>query len=131
MSAPPALPQGLPQYVKKDDGRLEPFDGDRICQALFAATEARGQPDAFLARDAPLDLAAIALTPATVAAKEPFLAAVPFHAPRGGLLAIDAPEYLLRTADADPELLRLLSWASARSREQGRLVVNLNMASAP
>ncbi|MCI0455466.1 MAG: hypothetical protein L0Z62_00635, partial [Gemmataceae bacterium] len=41
----------LPTWVRKRDGRLVPFDSDRICQALFAATERLDQPDAFLARE--------------------------------------------------------------------------------
>jgi hypothetical protein len=41
----------LPAWVHKRDGRLVPFEADKICQALFAATEALGQPDAFLARE--------------------------------------------------------------------------------
>jgi hypothetical protein len=38
-------------FVRRSDGRLTPFDADRICQALFAASEQIGQPDAFLARE--------------------------------------------------------------------------------
>jgi hypothetical protein len=37
--------------VTKRDGRLVPFDADRISQGLFAASEALGRPDAFLARE--------------------------------------------------------------------------------
>jgi ATP cone domain len=40
-----------PSFVRKRDGRTVPFDGDRISQDLFAATEALGRPDAFLARE--------------------------------------------------------------------------------
>ena len=40
-----------PAWVTKRDGRLEPFDSDKICQALFAASEALGAPHAFLARE--------------------------------------------------------------------------------
>src|SRR5258706_90094 len=40
-----------PSWVYKRDGRLVPFDSDRICQSLFAATEAQGKPDASLARE--------------------------------------------------------------------------------
>jgi hypothetical protein len=40
-----------PAWVHKRDGRLVPFEPDRISQALFAATESLGQPDAFLARE--------------------------------------------------------------------------------
>ena len=40
-----------PAWVQKRDGRLEPFDADKISRALFAASEALGRPDAFLARE--------------------------------------------------------------------------------
>lgn len=40
-----------PSWVTKRDGRLAPFDADKISRALFAATEALGRPDAFLARE--------------------------------------------------------------------------------
>jgi hypothetical protein len=42
---------GLPSWVYKRDGRLVPFEADKISQALFAAAEAAGKPDAFLARE--------------------------------------------------------------------------------
>jgi len=42
---------GLPAWVKKRGGRLEAFDADKIVRGLFAATEACGRPDAFLARE--------------------------------------------------------------------------------
>jgi hypothetical protein len=38
-------------WVAKRNGRLEPFDADKINRALFAATERLGRPDAFLARE--------------------------------------------------------------------------------
>jgi hypothetical protein len=41
----------LPTWVLKRDGRREPFEADKISQALFAATEALGTPNAFLARE--------------------------------------------------------------------------------
>src|SRR4051794_40922942 len=41
----------LPAWVTTRDGRVEPFDADRIAQALFAAGEALGTPNAFLARE--------------------------------------------------------------------------------
>src|SRR4051812_43524717 len=44
-SAPP------PAWVRKRDGRLVPFEADRICRALFAASEQCGKPDPFLARE--------------------------------------------------------------------------------
>lgn len=40
-----------PAWVRKRDGRLEPFDADKISRALFAASESIGRPDAFLARE--------------------------------------------------------------------------------
>jgi hypothetical protein len=40
-----------PAWVRKRDGRLVPFQADRISRSLFAATEALGRPDAFLARE--------------------------------------------------------------------------------
>src|SRR5947209_12433121 len=48
---PPRSRPGLPAWVRQRDGRLAPFEADRISQALFAATETLGQPDAFLARE--------------------------------------------------------------------------------
>ncbi len=45
-------PRGeLPQSVVKRDGRLVPFEADKISQSLYAATEALGQPSAFMARE--------------------------------------------------------------------------------
>src|SRR5262252_5440759 len=40
-----------PAWVHKRDGRLMPFEADKISRSLFAATEALGRPDAFLARE--------------------------------------------------------------------------------
>jgi hypothetical protein len=40
-----------PAWVYQRDGRLVPFEADRISQSLFAATERLGRPDAFLARE--------------------------------------------------------------------------------
>jgi hypothetical protein len=40
-----------PAWVHKRDGRLVPFEADKISRSLFAATEEIGQPDAFLARE--------------------------------------------------------------------------------
>ncbi len=40
-----------PAWVRKRDGRLVPFEADRISRALFAAGEHLGRPDAFLARE--------------------------------------------------------------------------------
>jgi hypothetical protein len=42
---------GLPSWVYKRDGRLVPFEADKISQALFAAGEAAGRSDPFLARE--------------------------------------------------------------------------------
>jgi hypothetical protein len=42
---------GLPAWVSKRNGQREPFDADKICQALFAASEALGTANAFLARE--------------------------------------------------------------------------------
>jgi hypothetical protein len=47
----PASPAAPPAWVTKRDGRLVPFEADKISRALFAATEELGQPDAFLARE--------------------------------------------------------------------------------
>ena len=41
----------LPTWVQKHDGRREAFDADKISQSLYAATEAIGSPNAFLARE--------------------------------------------------------------------------------
>lgn len=38
-------------WVHKRDGRLVPFDADRISRALFAAGESLGRPDAFASRE--------------------------------------------------------------------------------
>src|SRR5207248_4419519 len=40
-----------PAWVHKRDGRLVPFEPDKISRALFAATEELGRPDAFLAHE--------------------------------------------------------------------------------
>jgi hypothetical protein len=40
-----------PAWVSKRDGRLVPFEADKISRSLFAATETLGRPDAFLARE--------------------------------------------------------------------------------
>jgi hypothetical protein len=41
----------LPVWVSKRNGRLVPFEADKISRALFAATETLGRPDAFTARE--------------------------------------------------------------------------------
>ena len=41
----------LPVSVCQRDGRVVPFEADRICQSIFRATEVLGQPNAFLARE--------------------------------------------------------------------------------
>jgi hypothetical protein len=38
-------------WIKKQDGRLVPFDPDEISRGLFAASQRLGSPDAFLARE--------------------------------------------------------------------------------
>jgi hypothetical protein len=40
-----------PASICKRDGRLVPFEPDKISRALFAVTESLGRPDAFLARE--------------------------------------------------------------------------------
>src|SRR5262245_45118524 len=47
----PSSPLQPPAWVTKRDGRLVPFEADKISRALFAATETLGHPDAFLARE--------------------------------------------------------------------------------
>src|SRR5205807_4245513 len=49
MTAPHTPPS--PAWVRKRDGRLVPFEADKISQALFAASETAGRPDAFMARE--------------------------------------------------------------------------------
>ncbi len=46
-----STPMQPPEWVKKRDGRIEPFDADKINQALFAAADRLGRPDAFIARE--------------------------------------------------------------------------------
>src|SRR5260221_9356899 len=50
-SAPMNNDANIPAWIRKRDGRLVPFEPDRICQALFAATEHLGRPNVFLARE--------------------------------------------------------------------------------
>src|SRR5262249_37910918 len=38
-------------WVHKRDGRLVPFEADKISRALFATSECLGRPDAFMARE--------------------------------------------------------------------------------
>jgi ATP cone domain-containing protein len=40
-----------PTWVRKRDGRLVPFEADKISRALFAAAETAGRADVFLARE--------------------------------------------------------------------------------
>src|SRR6266571_1546918 len=40
-----------PGWIHKRDGRLVPFEADKISQSLFAASESLGRPDAFTARE--------------------------------------------------------------------------------
>src|SRR5262249_11649009 len=44
-------PASPPAWVTKRDGRLVPFEADKISRALFAASEELGRPDAFMARE--------------------------------------------------------------------------------
>jgi hypothetical protein len=41
----------LPTWVYKRDGRMVPFEADKISQSLFAATESLDRPDVFTARE--------------------------------------------------------------------------------
>jgi hypothetical protein len=50
MDALPSSPVPF-TWIQKRDGRLVPFEADRISRALFAAGESLGQPDAFAARE--------------------------------------------------------------------------------
>jgi hypothetical protein len=47
----PSLSPAAPAWIHKRDGRLVPFEADKISRALFAAGESLGRPDAFLARE--------------------------------------------------------------------------------
>src|SRR4029077_20572919 len=47
----PSPAPAVPAWVHKRDGRLVPFEADKISQALFAATDSLGRPDPFLARE--------------------------------------------------------------------------------
>src|SRR5260370_33968185 len=40
-----------PAWIYKRDGRLVPFESDKMSQSLFAATESLNRPDAFTARE--------------------------------------------------------------------------------
>jgi hypothetical protein len=53
MNGPEAVsPIGArPTWARKRDGRVEPFDADRLSRSLFAATESLGEPDPLLARE--------------------------------------------------------------------------------
>src|SRR5262245_60342334 len=41
----------LPTWVYKRDGRMVPFEADKISQSLFTVTESLHRPDAFTARE--------------------------------------------------------------------------------
>src|SRR5260370_39838764 len=43
--------RSLPVWIYKRDGRLVPFEADKISQSLFAAGESSGRPDAFTAHE--------------------------------------------------------------------------------
>ena len=49
MNTPPPPPP--PTWVRKRDGRQEPFEADKISRALFAAAESAGHADPFLTRE--------------------------------------------------------------------------------
>lgn len=51
MDTPITSPLTPFSWVAKRDGRLVPFEADRICHALFGASETLGRPDPFLARE--------------------------------------------------------------------------------
>jgi hypothetical protein len=40
-----------PSWITKRDGRLVPFEADKISRSLFAATESLGHPDPFVSRE--------------------------------------------------------------------------------
>src|SRR4051794_38989305 len=48
---PAVTDHSTPMWVRRRDGRLVPFDADRVGRTLFAAAAALGRPDAFLARE--------------------------------------------------------------------------------
>ena len=45
------IPAPLPSSIRKRDGRVVPFEPEKLSRSLFAATEVMGAPDAFLARE--------------------------------------------------------------------------------
>src|SRR5437763_1273884 len=92
-----------PSWVRKCDGRLVPFEADRISRALFAATEGLGRPDAFLARE---------------------LADSVVH-----FLAQDGLEHLAAGGRSVPEMARQGVDGLERTGLYG--VVNLNVAAPP
>lgn len=47
----PSSPATALRWIAKRDGRLVPFDPDKISRALFRVTEELGRPDAFLAHE--------------------------------------------------------------------------------
>jgi hypothetical protein len=48
---PSPVAPALPAWICKRDGRLVPFEPDKISRSLFAVTESLGRPDPFLARE--------------------------------------------------------------------------------
>ena len=127
----PDLPSSPPPtFISKRDGSLVPFEPDKICRALFAATESLGRPDAFLAREmtdsivhflsAELDAAVpstahVADTVAKVvrelgqpALAHAFLAGADRGTAKHGASMVDEPETVIRVGPvADlPSLLR-------------------------
>jgi hypothetical protein len=51
VTEPTDAPPPLPAFVRRRDGRLIPFDADRICRTLFDAAASLGRSDPFLARE--------------------------------------------------------------------------------
>ena len=73
-------------WVAKRDGRVEPFEADKIRRALFAASESLGQADAFLARHRDFTLSPIAPGDGGAPAKSVVdgrLRLLPHHLPGG------------------------------------------------
>ena len=51
VAVPESPSPGLPEWVSKRDGRIVPFEADKISQGLFAASASQGRHDAFLAHE--------------------------------------------------------------------------------
>ena len=102
MSGTDAAP---PAWVTTRDGRLEPFDADRICRALFEAGESLGLGNPMLARE---------LTDAVVH----FLATSPCEpAPTTAFIAEQTAKVVRQLGQ--PALAAAFLERAARPREQG------------